>query len=133
MPDGSVKYVHAVARVTKRTSGNLEYIRAVTDVTVARRQNETSTQRGLLGRGSAFESWAAGDARQEFVFGPRSAPHVRTRSEDAVTATLRIVFTATGPGLSNGAAGSRKTDFEGDIASFFERPTRYVHSVGHPL
>jgi PAS domain S-box-containing protein len=36
MPDGSVKYVHAVARVARDPSGGIEFFGAVTDVTVAR-------------------------------------------------------------------------------------------------
>src|SRR6202011_2637174 len=36
MPDGSVKYVHAVAHAAKDASGNTEFVGAVTDVTVAK-------------------------------------------------------------------------------------------------
>ena len=36
MPDGSVKYVHAVARSTKNESGGIEFIGAISDVTAAR-------------------------------------------------------------------------------------------------
>jgi formate hydrogenlyase transcriptional activator len=35
MPDGSVKYVHVLARALETSSGNLEYVGAVTDVTAA--------------------------------------------------------------------------------------------------
>jgi hypothetical protein len=35
-PDGSVKYVHAMARVARDSSGGIECFGAVTDVTVAR-------------------------------------------------------------------------------------------------
>jgi hypothetical protein len=35
-PDGSVKYVHAMARVARDSSGGIECFDAVTDVTVAR-------------------------------------------------------------------------------------------------
>jgi PAS domain S-box-containing protein len=41
MPDGSVKYLHAIARASKTSSGNLEYVGAVTDVTAAKRTEET--------------------------------------------------------------------------------------------
>ena len=35
MPDGSAKYVHAVARAVRDASGNIEFVGAVTDVTTA--------------------------------------------------------------------------------------------------
>ncbi|HVH59416.1 MAG TPA: AAA family ATPase, partial [Candidatus Sulfotelmatobacter sp.] len=36
MPDGSVKHLHVLARASKSSSGNLEYVGAVTDVTAAK-------------------------------------------------------------------------------------------------
>jgi PAS domain S-box-containing protein len=40
MPDGSVTYVHAVARAVKDASGNIEFFGAVTDVTAATRAED---------------------------------------------------------------------------------------------
>jgi formate hydrogenlyase transcriptional activator len=40
MPDGSVKYVHVLARALETSSGNLEYVGAVTDVTAAKQAEE---------------------------------------------------------------------------------------------
>ncbi len=40
MPDGSVKYLHVLARALETSSGNLEYVGAVTDVTAAKRAEE---------------------------------------------------------------------------------------------
>ena len=40
MPDGSVKHLHAVARTSKTSSGNLEFVGAVTDVTAAKHAEE---------------------------------------------------------------------------------------------
>src|SRR6266487_5696832 len=40
MPDGSIKYMHAVARATRDPSGELEYIGAVQDVTNRRLSEE---------------------------------------------------------------------------------------------
>jgi PAS domain S-box-containing protein len=45
MPDGSVKHLHAIARATKTSSGNLEYVGAVTDVTTTKRTEETLRER----------------------------------------------------------------------------------------
>jgi PAS domain S-box-containing protein len=41
MPDGSVKHVHVLARALQTSSGDLEYLGAVTDVTAAKRVEET--------------------------------------------------------------------------------------------
>jgi PAS domain S-box-containing protein len=41
MPDGSVKYLHVLARVLEPPSGNFEYVGAVMDVTAAKRAEET--------------------------------------------------------------------------------------------
>jgi PAS domain S-box-containing protein len=40
MPDGRVKHVHVLARALKSSSGNLEYVGAVTDVTAAKQAVE---------------------------------------------------------------------------------------------
>src|SRR5580700_4732644 len=45
MPDGSVKHLHAIARASKTSSGNLEYVGAVTDVTTTKRTEETLRER----------------------------------------------------------------------------------------
>jgi PAS domain S-box-containing protein len=44
MPDGSVKHLHVSARVLTISSGNLEFVGAVTDVTAAKQAEEKSRQ-----------------------------------------------------------------------------------------
>jgi PAS domain S-box-containing protein len=44
MPDGSVKHLHVSARVLATSSGNLEFVGAVTDVTAAKQAEEKSRQ-----------------------------------------------------------------------------------------
>ncbi len=44
MPDGSVKYLHVSARALKTSSGDLEYVGAVTDVTAAKEAEEKIRQ-----------------------------------------------------------------------------------------
>jgi PAS domain S-box-containing protein len=44
MPNGSVKHLHVSARVVTTTSGNLEFVGAVTDVTAAKQAEEKSRQ-----------------------------------------------------------------------------------------
>jgi PAS domain S-box-containing protein len=41
MPDGSVKHLHILARALETSSGDLEYVGAVTDITAAKRTEET--------------------------------------------------------------------------------------------
>jgi PAS domain S-box-containing protein len=45
MPDGSVKYLHVLARASEPSSSNLEYVGAVMDVTAAERTEETLRER----------------------------------------------------------------------------------------
>jgi PAS domain S-box-containing protein len=45
MPDGSVKHLHAIARASKTSSGKLEYVGAVTDVTTTKRTEQTLRER----------------------------------------------------------------------------------------
>jgi PAS domain S-box-containing protein len=44
MPDGSVKYLHALARALETSSGGLEFVGAVTDVTAAKQAEEKIRQ-----------------------------------------------------------------------------------------
>ena len=41
MPDGAVKYVHVLARALETSSGGLEYVGALTDITTARQAEKT--------------------------------------------------------------------------------------------
>ena len=51
MPDGSVKYVHVVARALNDESGSVEFVGAVMDVTAAQaRRRDASGERGILSR-----------------------------------------------------------------------------------
>ena len=44
MPDGRVKHVHIIGRALKTSSGNLEFVGAVTDVTAAKQAEEKIRQ-----------------------------------------------------------------------------------------
>jgi PAS domain S-box-containing protein len=55
MPDGSAKYVHAVARAVRDASGNIEFVGAVTDVTTAM-ETERNCGVACLGRIGAVAS-----------------------------------------------------------------------------
>ncbi len=144
MPDGSVKYVHAVARAARDALGGIEFLGAVTDVTVAK-----ETERKLR-RSEAYlaetqhlshtSSWAWDVRRREFVyrsaeiynlfgfepeqravslqaFRDRILPEDRPRSAEAASTAIR-----------------EKTDFEVDFrVAVPDGSIKHIHSVGHPV
>ena len=58
MPDGSVKYVHAVARAATDASANIEFVGAVTDVTAAKEaERKLRRSEAYLAEAAAFESY----------------------------------------------------------------------------
>jgi PAS domain S-box-containing protein len=69
MPDGSVKYLHALARAMESSSGNLEYLGTVSDITQRKRAEEKIRQ-------SENELRQLIDAipQQVFVFSPDWSP-----------------------------------------------------------
>jgi len=72
MPDGSVKYLHSVARALKHGSGRIELVGAVTDVTVAKeseqRLRRSEAYLAEAQRLSHTSSWAWDVRRQEFAY-----------------------------------------------------------------
>jgi PAS domain S-box-containing protein len=145
MPDGSVKYVHVVARGQRDASGNVEFIGAVVDVTDARK-----TER-MLRRSEAYlaeaqrlshtSSWAWDVRRQEFAYrsaevynlfgidpekggvSPQHPFHDRILPEDRerVIEMTRQAIRA-------------KAELEVDFRIALPGGSiKYVHSVGHPF
>src|SRR6266850_4456434 len=72
MPDGSVKYIHAVARAARGASGGIEFIGAVTDVTIAREgERKLRRSEAYLAETqhlSHTSSWAWDVRGREFVY-----------------------------------------------------------------
>ncbi len=144
MSDGSVKYVHAVARAERDASGNLEYVGAVTDVTLAketeRKLRRSEAYLAEAQRLSHTGSWAWDARRREFVFRSPEAhrmlgldpekdavpqqplwDRVHCEDRDQVIEMVRQAL-------------REKTDFEGDYRIVLpDGSTRYVHSVGHTV
>ena len=144
MPDGSVKYVQAVARSVRDASGNIEFVGAVTDVTVAketerklRRSDAYLTETERLSRTS---SWAWDVRRREWayrspgmygLFGfdseqgdvPLQAFRDRIHPEDRrpnVEAAARAI--------------QEKSDFEVDFRIILpDGSIKHIHSVGHTV
>jgi PAS domain S-box-containing protein len=144
MPDGSVKYVHAVARAERDASGNLEYVGALMDLTVVketeRKLRRSEAYLAEAQRLSHTSSWAWDVRLQEFIyrspqvyhlfgFDPEKDPLSPRSFQERILPEDRGRFIE-----MVGQAVREKTDFEVDFR--IDPPdgrTRYVHSVGHPL
>jgi PAS domain S-box-containing protein len=144
MPDGSVKYVHAVAHATRDASGSIEFVGAVTDVTAAketeRKLRRSEAYLAEAQRLSHTGSWAWDARRREFVFRSPEAhrmlgldpdkdaipqqplwDRVHREDRDRVIEMVRQAL-------------REKTGFEGDYRIVLpDGSTRYVHSVGHTV
>jgi PAS domain S-box-containing protein len=144
MPDGSVKYVHAVARAARGISGGIEFVGALTDVTVAkeaerklRRSEAYLAETQHLSHTSSWawdvrgRKWAYRSAGMYNLFGfdpgqgdvplqafrDRIFPEDRPRNIEAASRAIQY-----------------KADFEVDFRiAFPDGSTRRVHSVGHPV
>jgi PAS domain S-box-containing protein len=72
LPDGSVKHVHALARATIDAFGGLEFVGAVTDVTVAKEAEQklrrSESYLAEAQRLSHTSSWAWDVRRRDFVY-----------------------------------------------------------------
>jgi PAS domain S-box-containing protein len=144
MPDGSVKFLHAVARAVRGASGSIEFVGAVTDVTIVREaERKLRRSEAYLAeaqRLSHTSSWAWDVRLQEFVyrspevyhlfgFDPETDPLSPQSFQDRILPEDRdrVIEMAW-------QAVREKTDFEVDFCiDLPDGPTKYVHSVGHPL
>jgi PAS domain S-box-containing protein len=144
MPDGSIKYVHAMAHATRDESGSVEFIGAITDVTATREaERKLRRSEAYLAETqhlSHTSSWAWDLRSREFVyrsaevyrlFGldaegdevPRQPFHDRVDPEDRP----RVIDVAQ-------RAIRDKLDFEVDYRIRLpDGSIRRVHSVGHPV
>jgi PAS domain S-box-containing protein len=144
MPDGSVKYLHAMARVAKDPSGGIEFFGAVTDVTVAREaERKLRRSEAYLAETqhlSHTSSWAWDVRHRRFVYRSAEVYHLfgldvekdagrqrpfreRIVPEDRA----RVVEVAQ-------RAIREKADFEVDYRIALPGGSiKRVHSVGHPV
>jgi PAS domain S-box-containing protein len=144
MPNGSVKYIHTVARATRDASGGVEFLGAATDVTVTREaERKLRRSEAYLAeaqRLSHTSSWAW-DARLQkliyrspevyhlFGFDPEKDVLSPQSFQERILPEDRGLFTEMVQ-----QAVREKRDFEVDFRiDHPDGPTRYVHSVGHPL
>jgi PAS domain S-box-containing protein len=144
MPDGSVKYVHAMARAEPDPSGGVEFFGAVTDVTVAmdaeRKLRRSEAYLAETQHLSHTSSWAWDVRHREFVYrsaevyhlfglnAERDAGRLRPFRERIVPEDrARVVEVAE-------QAVREKADFEVDYRIALPGGSiKRVHSVGHPV
>ena len=144
MPDRSVKYVQAMARVAQDPSGGIEFFGAVTDVTVAREaERKLRRSEAYLAESqhlSHTSSWAWDARRREFVyrsaevyhlFGldvPKDAARQRSFRERIVPEDRERIDEVAQ------RAVREKAHFEVDYRIALPGGSiKHVHSVGHPV
>jgi PAS domain S-box-containing protein len=144
MPDGSVKYLRSVAHAARDASGGVEFIGALTDVTVAK-----ETERKLR-RSEAYlaetqhlshtSSWAWDVRRRDWAY--RSAETYRLfgldPDDDAVPLQAfrdRIVPEDRQRNIEAASRAVReKVDFEVDFrVALPDGSVKHIRSVGHPV
>jgi PAS domain S-box-containing protein len=144
MPDGSVKYVHAVARAERDAAGDVEFVGAIVDVTAMkqteRRLRSSEAYLAEAQRLSRTSSWAWDVPRREFVY--RSPETYRLFGIDPKedTGSPHPFFDRILPEDRERIAEmaqraiQEKADLEIDFRiALPDGSIRYVHSVGHPF
>jgi PAS domain S-box-containing protein len=144
MPDGSVKHLHVLARALEPSSGNLEYVGAVTDVTAAKRSEETLRRsEGYLAEAQRLShtgSWVwrvpgrdplhlSEEWYRIYGFDPADGmpgwekrlqgvhPEDRARWQGTIERAIR-----------------EKSDYEAEFRILLPDGTlKWIHSVGHPV
>jgi PAS domain S-box-containing protein len=144
MPDGRVKHVHVVARALKTSSGRLEFVGAVMDITAAKQAGEAlrrsesylAEAQRLTHTGSGAWSvpgWDAIYLSEEWYriygFDPKQGLSAwkdrlqRMHPEDQAKAQE-----------AKDRATNEKSDYEVDHRIFLPDGTvKYTHTVGHPV
>ena len=144
MPDGAVKHLHALARARKSASGGLEFVGAVTDVTVAREaEQKLRRSEAYLAEAqhlSHTSSWSWDVRRRDFVY--RSAevyrlfgfdPDERVSAEAIQSRIPKEDLEQLGEVVRQ-AVRARQGQFEFDFRIVFpDGAIKRVHSVAHPV
>jgi PAS domain S-box-containing protein len=144
MPDGSVKYVHAVARAVRNASGDLEFIGAVMDVTVAkeaeRKLRRSEAYLAETQHLSHTSSWAWDVRGRAFVYRSPEIYHLFGFDPEKGAVPLeafrdRIVAEDRRRNIEAASRAIReKTDFEVEFrVALPDGVIRYIHSVGHTV
>jgi PAS domain S-box-containing protein len=144
MPDGSVKYLHAVAHAAREEPGGVQFFGAMTDVTIVREaERKLRRSEAYLAEAQRFShtsSWAWDVRRKEFVYRSAEVYHLfgldpgkeavsqqplwdRVQHEDR-DRVIEVVRQAV----------REKADFEVDYRIVLpDDSIKRIHSVGHPV
>jgi PAS domain S-box-containing protein len=143
MPDSSVKHLHVLARALETSSGNLEYVGAVTDVTAAKRAEETLREsEGYLAEAQRLShtgSWAWVPATGEIRY---SAECYRVFGFDphgglpGFETFLKRVHPDDQPRIAERLERARREGAEFELNYRIVHPSgeiRDIHGVGRPV
>jgi PAS domain S-box-containing protein len=144
VPDGTVKHVHALARATINGAGDLEFVGAVTDITVAK-EAEQKLRRGEAylaeaQRLSHTSSWAWDIRRRDFIY--RSAEFFRlfgfdpdeNVSAQAIQNRIPPEDIELQTEVIRRAAKQKDGELEFDFRIFLpDGSVKRVHSLAHPV
>ena len=144
MPDGSVKHVHARARVTVNASDNLEIVGAVTDITAAKQaEQQLRRSEAYLEEAQHLShtgSWSWNVRRRDFAY--RSAEVYRLFGFDPEQGASAEQIQSRIPAedmemldqVVRQAVRARQGRFEFDFRILLpDGTTRRIHSVAHPV
>jgi PAS domain S-box-containing protein len=144
MPDGSVKYLRSVARAARDASGGIEFVGALTDVTVAKEaERKLRRSEAYLAEAQHLShagSWAFDVRRREFVYRSAEVYHLFGFDPDEEAATQQAFRNRILPQdrLRTIDAASRaireNADFEVDYRiALPDGSVKQIRSVGHPV
>lgn len=144
MPNGSVRYVHAVARTERAASGRMGFVGAVTDVTIVKeaelKLRRSEAYLAEAQRLSKTSSWAWDVRRREFVYRSPEVYNLFGLDQETQVLPAQPLYDHIVPEdkdrvmeLEQEAVRENK-EFETDFRiGLPDGSIKYVHSVGHPL
>lgn len=144
MPNGSVRYVHAVARTERAASGRMGFVGAVTDVTIVKeaelKLRRSETYLAEAQRLSKTSSWAWDVRRREFVYRSPEVYNLFGLDRETQVLPAQPLYDHIVPEdkdrvmeMEQEAVRENK-EFEADFRiGLPDGSIKYVHSVGHPL
>jgi PAS domain S-box-containing protein len=144
MPDGSIKYVHVVARAISDKSGNLEFVGAVMDVTAAKLAERTLREsEAYLADAQRFShtgSWAATPGSEEIRYWSEECYRVLGFDPQEGQPRLETFFQRIHPDdvamyvEQSGRAARERTGFEFDFRIVHPSgEIRDIYTIAHPV
>lgn len=144
MPNGSVRYVHAVARTERAAPGRMGFVGAVTDVTMVketeRKLRRSEAYLAEAQRLSKTSSWAWDVRRREFVYRSPEVYNLFGLDRENQVLPTQPLYDHIVPEdkdrvmeMEQEAVRENK-EFETEFRiGLPDGSIKYVHSVGHPL